>query len=127
MKSPVGRITILAAVVIFAIACGPFHRGGPPDPVVVFRNDSPDQADVYALGSSGEPARIGTVFAGRSDTLRVPLSVTSGANRVNIIARIFPSSRAVFSGPFTVMPGDTMTVTLGADEKLLSVLPARPS
>jgi len=53
--------------------------------------------------------------------------VTSGANRVNIIARIFPSSRAVFSGPFTVMPGDTMTVTLGADEKLLSVLPARPS
>ena len=127
MRSPVGRITILASIATLAIACAPFHRGGPPEPVVVFRNDSPDQADVYAMGSGGEPARIGTVFAGRSETLRVPLSVIGGADRVNIIARIFPSSRAVLSGPFTVTPGDTMTVTLGADEKLLSVLPARAS
>lgn len=127
MRSPVGRIAILASIVTLAIACGPFHRGGPPEPVVVFRNESPDQADVYALGPGGEPTRIGTVLANRSDTLRVPLSVIGGANRVNIIARIFPSSRVVLSGPFSVSPGDTMTVTLGADEKLLSVLPARPT
>src|SRR4051812_17545382 len=83
MKSPVERISMLAAVAIFAIACGPFHHGGgPPDPVVVFRNDSPDQADVYAIGSSAEPMRIGTVFAGKSETLRLPLSVVGGANRV---------------------------------------------
>ena len=127
MRSPVGRIAILASIVTLAINCGPFHSGGPPDPVVVFRNDSPDQADVYAVGSGGEPTRIGTVFAGRSDTLRVPLSVIGGADRVNIIARIFPTSRVVLSGPFTVTPGETMTVTLGPDEKLLSVLPARPT
>lgn len=127
MRSPVGRIVMLASIVTLAIACGPFHRGGPPEPVVVFKNDSPDQADIYALGSGGEPMRIGTVFGSRSDTLHVPLSAIGGADRVNIIARIFPTSRVVSSGPFTVTPGDTMTVTLGPDEKLLSVLPARPA
>ena len=92
---------------------------------MVFKNEATDQADVYALGPGGEPTRIGTVFAGRTDTLRVPVSVTGGTNRVNIIARIFPSSRAVLSGPFTLAPGDTMIVTLPSDEKLLAVLPAR--
>ena len=125
MQSHVGRIAVLAAVVIAAIACGPFHRGGAPDAVVVFKNEATDQADVYALGPGGEPTRIGTVFAGRTDTLRVPVSVTGGTNRVNIIARIFPSSRAVLSGPFTLAPGETMIVTLPSDEKVLAVLPAR--
>jgi hypothetical protein len=120
------QIAVLAAVAVSAAACGPFHRGsGPPDPVVLFKNDSPDQADVYALGSGGEPIRIGTVFGAQSELLRVPTSVTGGANRVNIIARIFPSGRAVVSGPFSLAPGDTMNVTLPSDEKLLSVLPPR--
>src|SRR5437762_12138333 len=81
MQSHVGRIAVLAAVVIPAIACGPFHRGGPPDAVVVFKNEATDQADVYALGPGGEPTRIGTVFAGRTDTLRVPTSVRRDQSR----------------------------------------------
>src|SRR5438045_3006288 len=39
-------------------ACGPLHRGGVPDAVVVFHNQSTDQADVFALGSGGDPQRI---------------------------------------------------------------------
>lgn len=124
MRFQVGRVVVLAAVAISA-ACGPFRRSGPPDPVVFFKNDSPDQADVYAIGSGGSAQRIGTVFAGRTEMLRVPTSVTGGANRVNIIARIFPSSRVVASGPFSLAPGDTMNVTLATDEKLMSVLPPR--
>jgi hypothetical protein len=122
MQSRPGRIAVLAVVAASA-ACAPFRRAGPPDAVVRFKNDSPDQADVYAIGSSGGSQRIGTVFAGRSEILRVPSSITGGAYRVNVIARIFPSSRVVPSGPFTLAPGDTMNVSLTADEKLLSVLP----
>ena len=124
MRFHVGRVVVLAAVAISA-ACGPFRRSGPPDAVVFFKNDSPDQADVYAIGSGGAAQRIGTVFAGRTEILRVPTSVTGGANRVNIVARIFPSSRVVPSGPFSLAPGDTMNVTLAADGKMMSVLPPR--
>jgi hypothetical protein len=106
-------------------ACGPLHHGNVPDAVVVFHNQSTDQADVYALGSGGDPYRIGTVFAGRNETLRLPPSVTGGGNRVNVIARIFPSGRIVATGPFTVGPGESMDVTLGGDERILAVLPSR--
>ena len=124
------RIQIRRAVVAVAAAsalagCGPFHRGNEPQSVIVFRNQSPDQADVYAIGSGGDPIRIGTVFAGRTETLRVPTSVTGGSSRVNIVARIFASGRLVVTGPFTLMPGDSMDVTLTSDEKILSVVPSR--
>jgi hypothetical protein len=93
------------------------------DITVQFHNQSTDQADVYAVGSGGDPFRIGTVFAGRTETLRVPSSVAGGANRVNILARIFPSGRLVSTGPFSITPGEPMDVTLTSDEKILSVLP----
>jgi hypothetical protein len=117
------RVVLFAAVAIAVTACGPFRRGGPPDPIIIFHNQSSDQADVYALGAGGEPVRIGTVFAGRTENLTVPQSITGGAQRVNIIARIFASPRAVASGPFTLAAGDTMAVTLSADEKVLAALP----
>jgi hypothetical protein len=113
------------AVCLSAAGCGPFHRGNQPESVVLFHNQSTDQADVYAIGMGGDPIRIGTVFAGRTETLRVPESVTGGANRVNIIARIFASGRLVVTGPFTIVPGEPMDVTLTMDEKILSVLPSR--
>jgi len=105
--------------------CGPFRHGSPPDAVVVFHNQSTDQADVYAIGSGGDPIRIGTVFGGRSETLRIPGSVTGGANRVNVIARIFPNGRVVGSGPFELGPGESMDLTLSGDEKVLAALPSR--
>jgi|SRR5690242_6375437 len=120
------RRTIVAAAAAFALAaCGPFHRGSQPESVIVFRNQSTDQADVYAIGSGGDPIRIGTVFAGREETLRVPTSITGGSGRLNVVARIFASGRVVVTGPFTMLPGDSMDVTLTSDEKILSVLPSR--
>lgn len=125
MRYDFRRVVTLVVVATAATACGPFHHGGPTDAIVIFKNQSSDQADVYALGSGGEPIRIGTVFAGRTENLRVPGSVTGGAQRVNVIARIFATPRTVASGPFSLAPGDTMTVTLGSDEKMLSALPPR--
>ena len=120
------RRAVVAVAAVFTVAgCGPFHRGNQPESVVVFRNQSVDQADVYAIGSGGDPIRIGTVFAGRTETLRVPTSITGGSGRVNIVARIFAKGTIVATGAFTLMPGDSMDVTLTSDEKILSVLPSR--
>ena len=119
------RRALLGAAALVAFGCGPFHRGSQPDAVVVFHNQGTDQADVYALGQGGDPIRIGTVFAGRTETLRIPPSVTGGVNRVNVIARIFGTGRVVASGAFTLAPGESMDVTLTSDEKMLAVLPTR--
>ena len=125
MRIQIRRAAVAVAAALALTGCGPFHRGNQPESVVVFHNQSPDQADVYAIGSGGDPIRIGTVFSGRTETLRVPTSVTGASSRVNVVARIFASGRLVVTGPFTLMPGDSMDVTLTSDEKILSVLPSR--
>ena len=125
MSTQIRHALVAIAAALALAGCGPFHQGNQPESVVVFRNQSPDQADVYALGSGGDPIRIGTVFSGRTETLRVPTSVTGASSRVNVVARIFATGRVVVTGPFTLMPGDSMDVTLTSDEKILSVLPSR--
>lgn len=124
MRIEVRRGIALAVALVISAACGPFHHNPALDSVVVFHNQSTDQADVYALGPGGDPTRIGTVFAGKTETLRVNSSVIGAADRINVIARIFPSGRVVASGPFTLGPGDSMDLTLSTDEKILSVLPS---
>lgn len=126
MRSRLRRTLAWAALAsAAATACGPFHRGSQPDAVVVFHNNSTDQADVYALGSGGQPIRVGTVFPNRTESLRIPPDVLGGADRVNIIVRVFASSKVVASGPFSLGPGDSMDVTLPPEENLIAVLPSR--
>lgn len=91
--------------------------------MVIFVNESLDQADVYALASGMDARRIGTVMAGRTDTLTVPVDVTTRGT-VNIVARIFASNRAASTGQVSVYPGQVYQVRLPQDEKLLSFLPA---
>src|SRR4051812_43761124 len=118
----------LALVILAATACGAFrHKNSGerlPDAVVIFNNQSMDQADVYAVGSSGQPVRIGTVFSGRRENLRVPSGATGGRRSVKLIARIFASDRTPRTGSIALSAGDTVLVTLPVDEKMLTVLPA---
>ena len=126
MRSPLRRIPAWALLSAVTMAgCGPFHRGGQSDSEILFRNQSIDQADVYAMGPGGDPIRIGTVLGQKSSRLTVPQAVAGGSDRVNIIVRVFPSSRIVASGPFTLIPGGIMDVTLPSDENMLGVLPSR--
>jgi hypothetical protein len=125
MHNTLRRAMVAVAAAFTVAGCGPFHRGSQPESVVVFHNQSVDQADVYAIGSGGDPIRVGTVFGGRTETLRVPTSITGGSGRVNIVARIFAKGTIVATGAFTLLPGDSMDVTLTSDEKILSVLPSR--
>ena len=67
------RPIVLALVAAGAAACGPFRKNaGPPPAYLFFTNESLDQAGVYATVPGNQPLRIGTVFAGRTDTLTVP-------------------------------------------------------
>jgi hypothetical protein len=126
MRSVLHRIPAWALVSAVTLAgCGPFHRGGQPEPEILFHNQSIDQADVYAMGPGGDPVRIGTVLGEKTNRLKVPLSIAGASDRVNIIARVFPSSRVVASGPFTLNPGGVMDVTMPSEENMLAVLPAR--
>ena len=125
MRIDVRRTAASMAVALVMAGCGPFRHGNYPEASVVFHNQSTDQADVYAISSGGEPVRIGTVFAGRTDRLTVPQSATGASNRVNVMARIFGLGRVITTGPVTLAPGETMDVTLSSDEKILSVLPSR--
>src|SRR5262245_16194826 len=102
------RIAALS-LAVWLSACGPFRRGGPPDPLVIFNNQSLEQADVYAVQSSGR-LRIGTVLSGQKESLKVPASLVTGSSGVAIVARILASSRTPSTGSLTLFPGDTIEV-----------------
>ena len=117
------RLIIFAAAAVGAAACAPFHKGqGPPPAYLYFTNESLDQADVYAVLPGDQPVRIGTVAAGRTDTLTVPPEMSSRGN-VNVVARLLARSARPSSGPIPLHPGDRLAVRLPIDEKMLVVLP----
>ena len=122
LTNPV-RLMIFAVAAVGAAGCGPFHKGkGLPPAYLYFTNESLDQADVYAVLPGDQPVRIGTVAAGRTDTLTVPPEISTRGN-VNVVARLLARSARPSSGPLPLHPGDRLAVRLPIDEKMLVVLP----
>jgi len=130
MKTPTSLLRklgrLLPALLLTAAACNAFRRGGSaPEPATIyFANESLDQADVYAVAQSGDYRRIGTVMAGRTDTLTVPSSMLASGGSLNIYVRLLASSRRPQTGPVTMFGGEAYLVRLPSDERLLSFLPA---
>jgi hypothetical protein len=118
---------LLPALVVALAACGPFHRGSGPEPATIyFSNESLDQADVYVLTSGGARRRIGTVMAGRTETLTIPTDLLSTGGSLNIVARLLAKSNLPQTGPVSILPGEAYEVRLPSDQRLLSFLPAGP-
>ena len=93
--------------------------------IIVFRNESLDQADVFAVRPSGAGSvRLGTVMAGSTETLKIPPGSVPAGSGVDFVARLRIHSRTLHSGPVTVSPGDRFTITLPSTENSLAVLPA---
>ena len=90
---------------------------------IEFKNESLAQADVFVVASSSGARRIGTVFAGRSETLTIPREIATRGS-ISIVARLLASSRAPSTGRITIGPGTHLSVRLPMDEKTLYVLPA---
>jgi hypothetical protein len=118
----------LLGCLLAVAACHP-HRGAVvplEEPItILFRNDSQDQADVFAVWSAGTPMRLGTVMSGRTDTLHIRGGLLPSGTNVDFVARLFASSRAPRSGPVAVHSGDWLEVSLPPAANTLSVLPAR--
>jgi len=121
-------ITALLVAGATTSSCGHFGMGGPGenDALIIFRNESLDQADVYAVAPGSDMTRIGTVLPGHGDTLVVRSSVMGNGGGVNIVARILASTRTPSSGNIPLHGGDLYEVRLPADERTLVALPARP-
>ena len=123
-----GRLASIAllAAAMFATSCSRFHHDPEeeiPPVVLLFENQSLDQADVFVSRGVGDSRRIGTVQAGRTESLVVPREmVTSGT--VNIVARLLARSFTPRSGPVAINAGDRLRVILPSDERQLTVLPA---
>ena len=120
----VGSILLAAAG-----SCGRFHSGAEPGTgptVVVFQNESLDQADLFAVRRSAGALRIGTVMAGRTDTLQIEDGMIPAGENVDFVARLLARRSTPHSGPVAVLPGQWLTVTLPTTANILSVLPGQP-
>jgi hypothetical protein len=118
------RFAPLVLILAAAAACTPTRRGGgPPPPVIHFTNESLDQATVYVVAPGRDFRRIGTVFAGQTATLTVPLEMTR-RGPVNIVARMLARSDVPQTGPVSLYPGEQYQVRLLLNSRLMSFLPA---
>ena len=90
---------------------------------IEFRNESLAQADVFVVVSGSDRRKIGTVFAGRTETLTIPRELANRGS-VAIVARLLARTRAPSTGSLALSPGTRLSVRLPMDEKALYVLPA---
>jgi class 3 adenylate cyclase len=117
-------IAISAVALVGAAACGAARHTPAEEPAMLyFTNESLDQADVYAVLRGNQPIRIGTVMAGRTDTLVVPRDLVTRGDNVNVVARLLARSAQPSSGPIPIHPGDRYQIRLPVDQKTLLVLP----
>ena len=117
-------LALAVAGTLGTTACGRFMHSGEPTAQVIFVNESLDQADVYAVLNGSQSQRIGTVFAGRTETLDIPTNIISAGGTVSIVARLLAHTYAPSTGPLTLNPGDRIRITLPSNGRSLSVLPA---
>ena len=125
--SSFARRLALTALAGATLACGPFRKGVPAgEPaVLIFNNQSLDQATVYAVAPGSNYIRIGTVMAGRTEELTIPSDLVMRAGTLNIVARLLAHSNYPQTGAVSISPGERYEVTLPMDGRLLSFLPAR--
>jgi hypothetical protein len=124
-----GRRVVAAACVVGVVgttACGHLGMGGssPADGLIIFHNESLDQADVFVVAQGTSFERIGTVFPGRTDTLRVRSSILASGSGVNVVARLLARSNTPSTGNIPLHTGDMFDVRLAADGRTISALPA---
>ncbi|MDQ2668649.1 MAG: hypothetical protein M3Z05_22025 [Gemmatimonadota bacterium] len=89
---------------------------------VVFSNESLTQADLFAVVSGGgEARRLGTVMAGRTETLRLSADLALRGN-ISLVARLL-NGGTLSTGIVPVRPGDTVHVQLPLNHSMLVFLP----
>ena len=127
-STPTSLLRCLAAgaLALAGTACGPFNKGsGQPPTIIVFTNDSIDQATVYVVAPGVEFRRIGTVIPGRTESLTVPSDMIARAGTLNIVARLLARPEVPQTGSVSMQAGERYEVRLSTDARFLSFLPGR--
>jgi hypothetical protein len=89
---------------------------------VIFSNESLTQSDLFAvISGSSESRKLGTVFAGRTETLRVPYEFTRRGG-VSFVARML-NGGLLSTGVVSIQAGDTVHVQLPLNHNMLVLLP----
>ena len=118
------RLLVVASASLLA-ACSlnrPTDEPGYQPVAVVFANESLQQCDVFAVVSGGgEARRLGTVMAGRTETLRVGSDLAIRGS-VSLVARL-SNGRTLSTGVVPLHPGDTVHVQLPLSPNTLIFLP----
>lgn len=117
---------VLALVVgVTALAACAGRRTAPAGPLtmIIFSNESFVEATLYASTGSGPGYRMGTVLAGRTDTLAVPTSIE---NRGSVVfyADLLAHSASPRTPSISLRAGEWLAVRLPASLGALQVLPA---
>ncbi len=118
------RLLVVASVSLVA-ACArnqPLEETSYAPAAVVFSNESLSQADLFAvISGGGEARRLGTVMAGRTETLRLGSDLAIRGN-VSLVARILNGGTRS-TGVVPIHPGDTVHVQLPLNQSMLVFLP----
>ena len=91
--------------------------------MIIFSNESFVEATLYATVGSGRGYRMGTVMAGRTDTLALPISIE---NRGNVVfyADLLARTESPSTSSISIRPGEWLLVRLPSSLSGLQVLPA---
>ena len=118
-------LCLALAAALGGTACSRATRTGDAGPpMLTFTNQSIAVATVYAIRSGGDAIRLASVTPGRSQTLDLPASISTGGT-ITIVAVPLAGNWAASSGPITITPGTRLEITLPTSTDILRVLPAR--
>ena len=120
----IARLVVLASAAVLA-GCSRIQPETDPGNVpaaVIFANESLTQSDLFVvISGSNDSRKLGTVFAGRTETLRVPYEMTRRGS-VSLVARML-NGGILSSGVVSIRPGDTLHVELPLNRSMLILLP----
>jgi len=110
------RIFTFSLLALAAVSCKTFNRGSPNDtdrgPTIV-QVDNQGFLDMTVYASrSGQRQRLGIAPGNRKSNLQVPQILIIGLTPLRFIADPIGGTRASVSQEITVVPGDTVVLTI---------------
>ena len=88
--------------------------------VLTVKNDYLNDVAIYAI-RAGSKTRIATVYGFKSETIPIKTSIISGASSVRLLIEPLGSTAAHLTEPITVLPGDSVELTVRNPINLSSV------
>lgn len=118
MKYQIAKLAAVVVMIAGIAACShpPGRAGDGDDLNAVTRVRVENQAfldmNIFVLSESGNRRRLGTVTGNSNQTFVIPPDIIGPANSVRFLAEPIGSNRAPVSNSLSVLPGQTITLTI---------------